>query len=392
MVGHRAACQALLGVLLCAAASRAADAPAPFVVESLPGATCEGGEAFATQLLRRTNRIRAAKEGEPALLFRVEVLRGPDGPAGRLSVRELDGTRTERAVKGATCEEVVSAMALIAAILVDPNASLDPLAPAAVTAPDRPPPAGTPPPGSPPTKPSSPPATPKPPATITPAGVDPPPGAVVLPRGTSDASVSTSGEDATDRTDGPGAAPAGQAQGSGRFAVGMGVALALEGAPFGTTAAGVAFLGSVAFERDAVLSPLLELSLVRTETVRVDTPSGVGEFRLSALRLLACPVRFPARGSLDVRPCALGEFGTLEGVGKVTDRPERVSARWVALGAAARLAVRLLGPLTLVAEPALVIPLIRHEFYFDPRGPETTALKVAPLGFSTRLGVAAVLE
>jgi hypothetical protein len=178
----------------------------------------------------------------------------------------------------------------------------------------------------------------------------------------------------------------------GRPSVGLGVALALEGAPLTKPAAGAAIEGTAALERGSWLSPLVGLSAVRTETVRVSTPSGVGEFSYSAFRLLACPLRFPDRGAVDARPCALAELGTLEGVGKVTNLPARVSARWVALGAMARVAVRPWGPIALVLEPALVVPLIRHDFYFDPRGQETTALRVAPFGLSSRVGVATVLD
>jgi hypothetical protein len=100
----------------------------------------------------------------------------------------------------------------------------------------------------------------------------------------------------------------------------------------------------------------------------------------------------PAVGGFAIRPCAVGELGELEGIGKVTDDPELVSARWFAVGGAMRGSVRLLGPLALVAEGALIVPLIRHEFYFDPQGPETTALTVSAAGLSTRLGVVAEFE
>jgi hypothetical protein len=174
--------------------------------------------------------------------------------------------------------------------------------------------------------------------------------------------------------------------------IGAGVRLALEGAPMPKLAAGIALSVSASLERAAILSPLVEGSAVRTQTVRVATPSGVAEFRFSSLRLLGCPVRFPRNETFALRPCALGELGELEGIGKVTDDPELVSARWVAVGAALRASVRLLGPLSVVGEGALVVPLIRHEFYFDPQGPETTALTVSAAGVSTRFGVVAEFE
>jgi hypothetical protein len=226
---------------------------------------------------------------------------------------------------------------------------------------------------------------------VIPAGRTPPPGSVVRPRDTieRDARRTSSAEQRP-----PGASLAATNQGGtlGRLTIGAGVGFALEGAPMPEVAAGVAVVAAAALERDSVLSPLLEGSAVRTETVRVETPSGRAEFGFSALRLMACPLRFPAVSVVAVRPCALGELGELVGIGKVTVDPELVRARWVAAGGALRASVRLFGPLALVGEAALVAPLIRHEFYFDPEGPETTALTASSAGFSGRFGIVAEFE
>jgi hypothetical protein len=357
-----------------------AEAPTPFRVESLPGARCPSGDPFATQLLRRTDRIREAVGDERALVFRVEVTRAKARTLGRLTVRELDGSELERDVAGADCEEVVAAMVLIAAILVDPNASLEPL-PTPKPEPPRP---------TPPAPPGPPEGPPVPPGAVTPAGRAPPPGALVRPR------TSIEEEARRSAAEGVGSVPPASVPFSGRalgrLMVGAGFGFALEGAPMPKLAAGIAVSGSASLERTSILSPLVEGSIVRTQTVRVATPSGVAEFRFSSLRLLACPIRLPAAGALAIRPCAVGELGELEGIGKVTDDPEHVSAQWLAVGGAVRGSARLLGPLALVAEGALIVPLIRHEFYFDPQGPETTALTVSAAGLSTRLGVMAEFE
>jgi hypothetical protein len=374
------------GVTLAGAARDArAEAPTPFRVESLPGSSCPTGDPFATQLLRRTDRIREAVGDERGLVFRLEVTPGKHQTSGRLTVRELDGSETEREVAGASCQEVISAMVLIAAILVDPNASLEPLPPPK-TEPAKPPPPAPP-------RPATKPAKAERPGPVIPAGRTPPPGALVRPRPSAEP-----GARRAPSSERSGPTP-GSAGGTGRgdgpldaLTAGAGVAFALEGAPLPKLAAGVALVGTAALERQAILSPLLEASAVRTQTVRVGTPSGVADFRFSALRVLACPVRLPAVSVVAVRPCALGELGELEGIGKVTDDPAHVVARWVAVGGAARLSVRLFGPLALLAEGGVVIPLIRHEFYFDPQGPETMALKVPSAGISSRLGVAAEFE
>jgi hypothetical protein len=361
-----------------------AEPQTPFRVESLPGATCPSGDPFATQLLRRTDRIREAEGDERAVVFRLEVTPGKDHTSGRLTVRELDGNQTEREVAGASCQEVVSAMVLIAAILVDPNASLEPLAPPSPPKPPKPrepprPASGTPEPFAPPRA-----------GPVIPAGRTPPPGAVVRPRSSIEHGARRAPSERRRGASNDG--PSRKASALGRLSVGAGVGFALESAPVPVPAAGVVISGSAALERDSILSPLVEGSAVRTQTVRVGTPSGLAEFRFSSLRLLACPVRFPRSSIVAVRPCALGEVGVLEGIGKVTDDPALVSARWVAIGGALRASVRLVGPLTLVGQGALVVPLIRHQFYFDPEGPETTALEVASAGFSGRLGLSAEFE
>lgn len=367
--------------------ARAADEPIPFRVESLPGATCPSGDPFATQLLRRTDRIREAAGDESAVVFRLEVEPGKDHASGRLTVREPDGSETEREVVGASCQEVVSAMVLIAAVLLDPNASLEPLAPPSPPPPK--PPSPPPPPRSLPVEPSE----SRPPGAVIPAGRRPPPGAVVRPRSTRDAAER---QRSPSDSIAPGSSSAtGSKRGDGlldRLAAGAGVGLALEGAPLPKLSAGVAIVGTASLALESIFSPLLEASGVRTQTVRVGTPSGVADFRFSSVRLLACPVRFPAKSSIALRPCALAELGELEGIGKVTRDPAYVTARWVAVGGLGRLSVTLVGPLALLVQGGVVVPLIRHEFYFDPDGPETTALEVPAAGFSSRLGVVAEFE
>ena len=54
----------------------------------------------------------------------VTIKAGPQGTVGRLEVRAPDGTATVREVRGASCEAVASAQALVAALTLDPDASL----------------------------------------------------------------------------------------------------------------------------------------------------------------------------------------------------------------------------------------------------------------------------
>jgi len=123
---------ATVGTALAAVASasgaRAEDAVA-YRIESPTESVCPASREFATQLGARTPRARPAVGSEPALRFVVEVAAKSPPWVGRLTVQDLGGATTVREVPGASCQEVVSAMALIAAILVDPDASTEPWRP-----------------------------------------------------------------------------------------------------------------------------------------------------------------------------------------------------------------------------------------------------------------------
>jgi hypothetical protein len=85
-------------------------------------AGCEA-RSFLAELSHRTTLLREARADEHAITLIVETFRAPSGVRGKLSVREPDGELTVREVPGSSCREVDSAMALIAALMVDPLAA-----------------------------------------------------------------------------------------------------------------------------------------------------------------------------------------------------------------------------------------------------------------------------
>ena len=105
--------------------------PLPFQVHAVDGAGCGASGSFATRIMQRSSRLQLATTAERAIDFSLTI--GRDGRAitGELGVHELDGTETVRSVAGASCDEVLSALALIAAVLVDPNALREPSPPLA---------------------------------------------------------------------------------------------------------------------------------------------------------------------------------------------------------------------------------------------------------------------
>jgi hypothetical protein len=117
---------ALLAVSLKTRATQAQEARAP-VAESFrlvwsSSAGCASRYSFLKELENRTTRLREAREDEHAITFIVETFRTEGGVRGQLTVRKPDGDLTVREVPGVDCAEVESAMALIAALMVDPLA------------------------------------------------------------------------------------------------------------------------------------------------------------------------------------------------------------------------------------------------------------------------------
>jgi hypothetical protein len=113
--------------MLLVTAAAGAQPSAAYRIESRSESVCAVDRQFAVELGARTPRVRPAVGDEPALRFAVEVAGSGAAWSGRLTVREVSGAVTVREVAGTSCMEIVSAVALIAAILVDPGASTDPI-------------------------------------------------------------------------------------------------------------------------------------------------------------------------------------------------------------------------------------------------------------------------
>src|SRR5262249_22451560 len=85
---------------------------------------CPASDAFVGEIRARTPLVRIAQGAETAVEIAVRVAREEGGARGRLELRMPDGEPSARGLVGATCEQVVSGLALIAAVALDPNASV----------------------------------------------------------------------------------------------------------------------------------------------------------------------------------------------------------------------------------------------------------------------------
>jgi hypothetical protein len=115
--------------LLCALAPGLAraqsDAPLAVSLTYEGPSECPDAQGFQTQVRGRTARVRFVDPGQPSEVgWNVVIREARNGTSGSLLVSGAALGRLERKVTAATCEQVVSALALGAALSVDPDASL----------------------------------------------------------------------------------------------------------------------------------------------------------------------------------------------------------------------------------------------------------------------------
>jgi hypothetical protein len=95
------------------------DEPVRFVYRAPNG--CPGEASFLAQVKRRTTRVRAPRDGEPAHVFTVTIDGGVPS-RGQLAIENVQGSKALRVVEGDHCVEVAYALAFAAALAIDPAA------------------------------------------------------------------------------------------------------------------------------------------------------------------------------------------------------------------------------------------------------------------------------
>ena len=107
----------LCAVLAWSGLARAGDTtPVRIAIEVPEG--CSSVRSFYDAVRARTDRIHLTTRAREGLELRVIVVRLQARYRGELRVVELDGARTTRSVEGTSCEEVVRALSLTAALVV----------------------------------------------------------------------------------------------------------------------------------------------------------------------------------------------------------------------------------------------------------------------------------
>lgn len=94
--------------------------PVRVLLEAPPD--CATAESFYQSVSNRTDRVRTAVDGESTVELAVRLVRSGTKVQGELRMYGEHGESDTRRVEGATCEEVVEALSLTAALALDPTA------------------------------------------------------------------------------------------------------------------------------------------------------------------------------------------------------------------------------------------------------------------------------
>jgi hypothetical protein len=292
---------------------------------------CPRETAFRDALFGRTPRVRSASDGEAARLFRVTVTDGPP-LQGELVITDARGEVTTRRITASSCSDVVSALALIAATVIDPNALASPSEKPRETTPPKP------------TEPA--------PQAEGPAAQSPPP-----------PSPSTSvvhwdvGAEAI-------------AQG----AIGPKVAWG-----------GTAFV-ELASNADDIFAPSIRMAALYARTPDVDVGAVTTRYSVLGGEVDACPIAVRMVEGFTASPCLGAQAGALRGDTLHIARPDSASRTWIAALGTARFRWRASSALLLEAQAGGTIPLITYTFVL--KDPSVDLYNVRAAGLFFGLGAA----
>jgi hypothetical protein len=310
---------------------------------------CSDADAFAADLHERVPQVALTRDAD-ALHLDVRLRRHGDRFEGRVTVREADGSVSQRTVTGVTCEEVVSAVTLIAALAIDPS----------------PPPRPT------PEEPAAPAAT-DPDGAPRALAAAPPEGE--RPAGTRDVQTATASRP-LDRVE---AAPAR----GGSTSLSVGAHAGASSRINGTVLASGALFFDLQGTTRAVFDPALRVRFERTSNGTAAAPRGAGQFTWTLGSVELCPLAW-SMWRVRISPCARVDGGALAAEGRDV-QPSRSDVRvWLSAGAVGRARFLIAGPLYAELEEALFAPLVRDRFYVAP---DVTVFRAAALGWAMSGGL-----
>jgi hypothetical protein len=303
---------------------------------------------FFREIVARTTRARAALPGDHARTLRVLVGRRGEAFAGRLWIEEAATSSRAREVKGKTCGEVIGALGLIAALAVDPSASVA----------SRPEPQAAP-----------------PSASAPDAG----------PREQTATGPAAHRELAQD------AQPAGRRTPIQLGAGAQGEVAMIADAVF----AGRLFADLEVGDSARTWTPSFRVALGRSLDTQRRASSGGATLRFTQASVDVCPLRAAIVASIAVRPCVGASGGVLEAQGTDVNGAPPHSRPWTSALAHARLTWSPFAALAVEVEAGAVVPLHRDSFFVrvvegssaGMASSEVDVYRAPPVAFVTRAGI-----
>jgi hypothetical protein len=316
----------------------------PIVVEYDAESRCPPAQFFVDQIRARFQRIREAEGDEPSLRLVVSARIAGDAALGRLEVHSLDGSVNARVMRARRCEDLVAALALVAALSIARDASLElvvPRPPAAARVPDTPIP-----------------EDPGPPSTNTPAPTP------ALERSA---------------TFVPPSAHARQPRSRVTWSIGAG------GSMLGHVLPAIAWGGRTWVQAGTgdvgPWSLTGRLSFGAAALFPSALGAGEARFQLLTVRLDGCPIAVRWK-TLGFEPCLSVEGGGLFGQGVDIQIPKSASAPWLTVGPLGRLSLNVGSRVSVELESGVVAPLSWPVMTFQ----EAVAYEVRGVGFAAGLG------
>lgn len=279
---------------------------------------CPDREAFIGDVASRTDKAHWVPRSDATRVIAVTITAAEGAARGELVITDpaQPSERASREVPGTSCDEVAGALSLIAALAIDPAATLLP-----VPAPPRPEP-----------------PPPPPPAVPAPEPEPPPPVPVPLPPPLPEARW--------------------------RWLVGLGLHAA---SGFGDELAVVVpTYVETSLETDGWLAPSFRVGVTVMPNRVIVHPAGRGALSRFAARLGGCPIRGELMPWLILRPCASLEVGALLARGENVRAPQSSVNPWLAFSGDLRLQMFPIDWLMLEINGEGGLALVRPRFIIEP--------------------------
>ncbi len=290
---------------------------------------CPSRSQFVNEVRARTKQVRASAS-EAVRHFDISVKRGDGGYMGVLRITDAGQAPAVREIDGETCHSVVVALAIAAALAVDPQADTTPEA-AALDAPAAGNPIATAPRNQKEqaTQPKTPPSSAPPPAVKPTPPPEPPASGNVLS---------------------------------------VGVAMAATWGPAPEVLLAPAPFAALEFEASGLWQLALRLQPMVAQTGTIGPQFEAATFRLMAVRVEGCPLAVELVETLALRPCLAVDAGAVRAEGKDIARPRTETRAWASVGARGRLVWLLGSRIFLDAAAGAQLAVTRNEYVFrNPR-------------------------